>query len=147
MKTRIYIYLTAAILIAMCSINSYAQSRSQQELRFEVPFAFNVGETHFSAGQYRACIINPTSDRSLLRISSSTGKTKAMVLTIDVVGRASLKAKLSFRHYGNQYFLVQVWMAGDSTGLAIPTSSREKALRQQLGSKTRSYDVVAVNGF
>jgi len=68
-----------------------------------------------------------------------------MVRTTDISGWPTSKAKLTFRHYGEQYFLAQVWMASDATGFATPSSNAEKALRRQLGKAAKDVDLVAVN--
>jgi len=141
-----HIYIASLVLVVLVAISAQAQSRSNQQLRFHVPFAFNAGNNVLPAGDYRVAIVNPASDHSVLRITSSDGKS-TMIPTTDVEGWASSKAKLSFRHYGDRYFLAQVWMAGESTGLVAPTSKSEKALRQQLGISNKNFGTVAINGF
>jgi hypothetical protein len=145
MKKHVYLYFSSIILLAILGVSSQAQSRSRQQLRVNVPFAFNVGNTVLPAGEYRVNIVNPSSDLSVLLIASSDGKSKTMVKTTDVRGWATAKAKLSFRHYGSHYFLAQVWMSGEQTGLATPSSSAERAIRRQLGNANKKNDVVAVN--
>jgi hypothetical protein len=141
-----YIYIASLVLVALVAVSAQAQSRSNQQLRFRVPFAFNAGNTVLPAGEYRVTIVNPSSDKSVLRIVSSDGKS-TMIRTLDIEGWASTKAKVSFRHYGDHYFLAQVWMAGESTGLVAPTSKTEKALQQQIGMTKKKIDMVAIDGF
>lgn len=141
-----YIYIATMVLIALVSLSAQAQSRNQQQLRINVPFAFNVANKTLPAGEYRVSIVNPSSDRSVLRFTSASGES-TMVRTIDVQGWAAAKGKLSFHHYGDSYFLAQVWMAGEATGLATPTSKAEKALRKQLAKTNKNLDTVSVNGF
>jgi len=141
-----HIYIASLVLVVLVAISAQAQSRSNQQLRFHVPFAFNAGNKVLPAGDYRVTIVNPSSDHSVLRITSSDGKS-SMIQTTDVEGWASSKAKLSFRHYGDRYFLAQVWMAGEATGLVAPTAKSEKTLRQQLGISNKNFGMVAINGF
>src|SRR5690242_1387690 len=136
MKT--HIYIAFLVLVALVAVNTQAQSRTRQQLRFHAPFAFNAGNDVLPAGDYRVTIVNPSSDHSVLRITSSDGKSSTMIRTIDVEGWATAKAKLSFRRYADHYFLATVWMAGESTGLATPTSKIEKTLRQQLGLSNKN---------
>ena len=140
------IYIASLVLVILVAISAQAQSRSNQQLRFHIPFAFNAGNSVLPAGDYRMAIVNPSSDHSVLRITSSDGKSTTMIRTVDVEGWAAPKAKMSFRHYGDRYFLAQVWMAGESTGLVAPTSKSEKAIRQQLLSN-KNFGTVAINGF
>ncbi len=143
-----HIYIASLILVALVAVDVQAQSsRNNQQLRCHVTFTFNVGDTLLPAGDYRVSIVNPSSNRSLLRFTSSDGKSTTMIRMIDVDGWASSTAKLSFRLYGDRYFLAQVWMAGEATGLATPTSKTEKALRQQLGNTKKNFGTVAISGF
>lgn len=142
-----HIYIASLVLVALVAVSAQAQSRSRQQLRFNAPFAFNAGNTVLPAGEYQLTIVNPSSDHSVLRIMSSDGKFTTMIRTIDVEGWVSPKAKLSFRHYGDHYFLAQVWMAGESTGLAAPPSKNEKVLQQQLGKARKNFDTVDIKGF
>jgi hypothetical protein len=142
------IYIASLVLVALVAVSIQAQSsRNRQQLRFHATFAFNVGNTLLPAGEYRVSIVNPSSNRSILRFSSADGNSATMTQTIDVEGWASPQAKLSFRQYGDRYFLAQVWMAGEATGLATPTSKTEKALRQEMGNTKKNFSTVAINGF
>jgi len=145
MTTRFYLHVATAILIAFTAITASAQSRNRQQLRVSIPFAFNVGNTALPAGDYSVSVVNPSSDRPVLQIASRNGESTTMVQTSDVSGWANSKAKLAFRHYGNQYFLAQVWMASEATGLATPNSNLERKLRQQLGKAAKQVEMVAVN--
>jgi len=141
-----HIYIASLVLVVLVAISAQAQSRSDQQLRFHVPFAFNAGNSVLPAGDYRVKIVNPSSDHSVLRITSSDGKS-VMIRTVDVEGWAATKAKMSFRQYGGRYFLAQVWMAGEATGLVAPTSKTEKAIRQQFGLSNKNFGTVAISGF
>lgn len=145
MKKHVYIYFATMILVGVLGINAQAQSRNRQQLRVDIPFAFSVGNKSLPAGEYRIQVVNPSSDHSVLQIASLDGRTTMMVRTIDIEGSSPSRAKLTFRHYGDQYFLAQVWMAAESTGLATPSSGTEKTLRRQLGKAGKNYEVVAVN--
>ena len=142
-----HIYIASLVLVVLVAVSAHAQSRNDQQLRFHIPFAFNAGNSVLPAGDYRVAIVNPSSDHSVLRITSSDGKSTTMIRTTDVEGWAATKAKMSFRHYDDRYFLAQVWMAGESTGLVAPTSKSEKALRQQFGISNKNFGTVAINGF
>src|SRR5438093_8352086 len=118
MKKHVYIYFATLTLIGVLGISTRAQSRNRQQLRVDIPFAFNVGNTSLPAGEYRIHVVNPSSDRSVLQIASLDGRSTMMVQTTDIEGWSTSKPKLTFRRYGDQYFLAQVWMAAESTGLA-----------------------------
>ena len=145
MKNNFYLHFATALLIAALGVTANAQSRNTQRLRVNVPFAFNVGNTSMPAGEYIVSIVNPTASGSVLKISSLDGRSTAMTRTTDIIGWSTASAKLTFRHYGTRYFLAQVWMESESTGLATPRSSSEKTLQRQMGKAATNYDVVAVN--
>jgi hypothetical protein len=145
MKKHVYFYFATMILLGVLGVSTQAQSRSSQQLRVDIPFAFNVGNTLLPAGEYRVKVVNPSSDRSVLQIASLDGRTTMMVRTVDIEGWSTSRAKLTFRQYGDQYFLAQVWMAAESAGFATPHSSAEKTRRRQLGQAGKNYDLVAVN--
>jgi hypothetical protein len=145
MKNNFYLHFATALLIAVLGVTANAQSRNTQRLEVNVPFAFNVGNTSMPAGEYIVSIVNPMASGSVLKISSLDGRSTAMTRTTDIIGWSTTSAKLTFRHYGAQYFLGQVWMESESTGLTTPRSSSEKTLQRQLGKAPKDYDVVAVN--
>jgi hypothetical protein len=145
MKNNIYLHFATALLIAAVGITASAQARNQQQLHVNVPFDFNVGSKALPAGEYNVSIVNPSASSSVLKIASLDGRFTAMTRTTDIIGWSSTSAKLTFRHYGARYFLAEVWMESESTGLATPRSSSEKTLQRQLGNAATKYDVVAVN--
>ena len=147
MTKRVYFVLAALVLVTTLAINANAQSRSQQELRVDVPFAFNVGNRSLPAGEYRIRIVNPSSDCSVVQIAGVDESNRIMVLTKDITGGRPANARIAFRRYGSQYFLAQVWMAADAAGLATPHSRTEKQLQRQLGNVSKHYETVAVDAF
>ena len=146
MKKHAYIYIATLIIVGVLGVNAHAQSsRNSQRLRATIPFDFTAGNTLMPAGTYRVHVVNPSSDRSVLQIASADGKSLVMVKTIDVQGQSSENAKLTFRRYGDQYFLARVWMAAETSGFDMPSSKAEKSLRRQLGNVARTVEIVAVN--
>ena len=141
----IYLHLATAILIVVTGVSAQAQSRNRQQMHFTAPFTFNVGNSQLPAGEYTVQVINPASDHAVLQFRNLSGPASVMVRTTEIVGWANSKGKLNFRHYGDQYFLAQVWMAGETDGLAIQTSNAEKTLRQQVGQKSGLFSMLAIN--
>ena len=145
MKNNFYLHFATALLIAVLGVTANAQSRNTQRLQVNVPFAFNVGNTSMPAGEYIVSIVNPTASGSVLKISSLDGRSTTLTRTTDIIGWSTASAKLTFRHYGARYFLAEVLMESESTGLAAPKSKSEKTLQRQLGRAPTNYDVVAVS--
>lgn len=146
MKNHAYIYIATLMIVGVLSVNTQAQtSRNTQRLHVSIPFAFDAGNKILPAGDYRVQVVNPSSDHSVLQIASTDGKSSVMVKTTDIQGQSSEKAKLTFRRYGDQYFLAQVWMAAESPGFDTPSSKAEKSLRRQLGTVAKNLEIVSVS--
>ena len=73
MKKQILISLV--LLVTSLGLAATAQT-SEQQLRANVPFAFNVGRVSLPAGEYTITVVNPSSDRKGLRIRSNDGRLK-----------------------------------------------------------------------
>lgn len=100
----------------------HAQYESQVVLKVRIPFAFNVGTQTFPAGQY--------SLRPLLQNTISLRDQAGQVLTnIETnsveASKAPTTVKLLFNEYGGQYYLAQIWQAGDGIGREVVRSSTE----------------------
>jgi hypothetical protein len=145
MKRYFNVALGIVILITAISVCAHAQSRNRQQLFVEIPFAFTAGNTKLPAGEYNISIVNPSSDRSVVLIKSKDGRSTAVLQTTDINGRTTSRAKLTFRQYDSYYFLAQVWMAAETTGLSGPMSKSEKSLRRQLGITKQKTDMIAVS--
>jgi len=145
MKKHAYICIATLMIVGVLGVNTQAQSsRNMQRLHVSIPFAFDAGNKTLPAGDYRVQVVNPSSDRCVLQIASTDGKSSVLVKTTDIQGQSSEKAKLTFRRYGDQYFLAQVWMAAESSGFDTPSSKAEKSLRRQLGNVAKNLEIVAV---
>jgi len=135
MKRLFYIPLAVAVLSGVLATSAQAQTANQKQIIANVPFAFSVGKTNLPAGRYTLTVLNPTSDRRILQIRNSNGRSSAMVITTGVIGEVADSAKLVFHRYGDQYFFAQAQLAGDSTSLAAP---RHKIPHMQTGAKQPS---------
>jgi hypothetical protein len=113
------------IVLGMLVLLAVGVGQAQNEspvLKVRIPFTFNVGKQTFPAGQY--------SLRPLLQNTISLRDQAGQVLTN--IGTNSVEAskapttvKLLFNEYGGQYFLAQIWQAGDGIGREVVRSSTE----------------------
>ena len=110
-------------VLASTTTFSYGQT---SVAKADVPFAFQMGETHMPAGKY---IIRESG--FLLTVRGEAGKPAAMILANPEsrTGKASYPS-LEFERYGSNYFLTKVWN-GDSQGRALPRTKREKELARR----------------
>ena len=112
----IFVKLTVIMALALAFAAS-AQAQSAQNFKtFSVPFSFNVGSKVLPAGQYKI-----TADNQVIRVQKTDGKANAVVLSQRTPGTSHTanEPKLTFRRYGNEYYLSQVWLP-DNLGRELP---------------------------
>ena len=134
MKTQLINLITKVTLLSAMLLVTLVASAQGQSLAYNVkaniPFDFTVGEKKLPAGEYsigRAL----RSDDIALSIADVVGHTKAIRLTHAALTlHPKEKSSLVFHRYGDQYFLFQVWPAGESAGREFPVSASERAQRQ-----------------
>jgi hypothetical protein len=146
MKRFFYIIMAVVILAGVLATNVQAQSGSSQLIVANIPFTFNVGKTSLPAGKYTITVLNPTSDRRILQIRSSNGRSSAMILTSGVIGEVSENSKLVFERDGDHYYFAQAQMAGDSTSLAAPRAKTPATAKPSLGTVAKKSTVVIIAG-
>lgn len=120
MKVLRSISIVFALLLAVSA--AHAQTPA---LQAAIPFNFVVGNHVLPAGHY---LLNSnwytSSNLIALRdldepITSVTGTNACRV------SEAPKTSKLVFHRIGNEYFLYQIWVAGESTGREFPKSKLE----------------------
>ena len=95
-------------------------------LKANIPFSFSVGNETLPAGVYT---IEPQATPSVLLIRRKDSSRAVLTITLGVQARRQQdQTKLVFRRYGDQYFLAQVWTAGDTGGRELGQSRTEREL-------------------
>ena len=113
--------ITITLLFSAATL--FAQTTpSQRLMTVNIPFAFAV-ENHFlPAGEYLVLTVTP--ERSI-RIASTDGKHTAIINTVpNYASSPSANSRLVFHKYGDEYFLAQVWTAGQNVARSPLTSQR-----------------------
>ena len=111
-------------VIAALALAFVASAQAQTALNFKtfaVPFSFKVGNKVLPAGEYKI-----TADNQVIRVQQINGKENAVSLTQRTrgVNHNLSDAKLTFRRYGDQYYLSTVWLP-DSLGRELKKPRRE----------------------
>jgi hypothetical protein len=121
--------IRAAVVVASLAIPSastvlYAQNQIER-VRVDIPFAFEVGSTHLAPGTY---FLSDSQDHFLsVRGASSS----ALTMNRREASRSpATKGKVVFYTYGNQYFLREVWLKGETDYLRCPESRAERRIRK-----------------
>jgi hypothetical protein len=97
-----------AVVIAVTAVSVQAQGVGNRQT-FAVPFDFSVGRTVLPAGEYTF-----SADNQAVRIQSKDGRSHAIALPQRTLGASHIQSdvRLTFRRYGDQYYLSQVWFQG-----------------------------------
>jgi hypothetical protein len=117
-----------AVILAVMSMSPaiYAQE-SVESIEFNVPFAFEDGSQIFPPGQYT--IQMESQDILLIRGASGSG---LLLRMSDEDRQPSTTTKVVFRKYGDQYFVGEVWVEGETTHTDTVESKTEKRLASEL---------------
>jgi hypothetical protein len=107
-----------------------ASAQTTRGIKIEVPFGFDAGQKHLAAGRYTVRRVKFDSE-SVLLIQSEDKRDAAIVLT-NSGGRAPSDASLSFRLYGDRYFLTSVSMPGTASVRAVPKTGGERRIAHTL---------------
>ena len=138
---------SARTLITICLFFSaatlYAQTTSQRLMKVNIPFAFGVEDHSLPAGEYLVFTVTP--ERSI-RIVNTDGKHSAIVNTLpNYASLPSENSRLVFHRYGNEYFLAQVWTAGQDVA-RNPLSSKKAMESASSGERPETFTVFALIG-
>jgi hypothetical protein len=144
MKKQVYMIATMIMVLTVAGLSSAkAQTSGAQQITANIPFAFNVGEKSFPAGEYTVVCTNTASDRKVLQLRGKDGS--ILVQTNSVIGQTNEEAKLIFNRYGDRYYFSQAWLAADNTGMQVSKSRSEKATANELASIKRATEMVALS--
>jgi len=127
-------------IIAALALAFVASAQAQTALNFKtfaVPFSFKVGNKVLPAGEYKI-----TAENQIIRVQKINGKENAVSLTQRTRGTNHnlSDSKLTFRRYGDQYYLSQVWLP-DSLGRELRKPQREAT------DVAANYSIVEIVGY
>jgi hypothetical protein len=122
------VFAMAGLLVLLVGGMIYAQA--EPRIIANIPFAFIAGNKTLPAGEYT--IDRPNSNEPDTLLIRSADKHIAFFLNAENVEARQTpnRTELVFNEIGDQYFLSQVWMAGEDTGREIPKPRAERELEQ-----------------
>jgi hypothetical protein len=107
-------------------------AQSDVTLVANVPFEFVAGKTTFPAGQYEV----KQAQTNVVVIRALDGRQTAFVATEAAnAGKTQEQSKLVFNHYGNEYFLSQLWTVGADIGREVPPTRGEREAARTAGRR------------
>jgi len=130
MKKQLFALLSLGLLLATTS--AYAQTMAYAvNLKVNVPFNFVVTGETLPGGEYT--IRSEPNIEHALSINAAGQNPRVFLANpcLTLKGRKrSDQVKLVFHRYGDQYFLSEIWMVGNSVGQQLPKSRRELEMAQ-----------------
>ena len=140
-KTFSMLMLLAVVSLAATVVSA----QSARRIVATVPFNFIVGDTEMPAGTYG---VTPAPTGSgILRITGAENSKTVLRLSSSLHRNNAGRGKLVFHRYQDQYFLSEIWVAGETDGRQLFKSSREKTMkRDQMASNPskQAYQVIEV---
>ena len=145
MKTLLLIVVASSLL----AISGETPARAQvvDEIVADIPFGFTVRDTTMPAGEYT--IKRPyAASEGVMEIRSMDGHARMVFLVESAqIGRVPDQTELIFDRVGDQYFLSEIFEAGNNIGVELPKSRAERKLEKEGAAiQIRSVDVPAQNG-
>ena len=134
--------ITICLLFTATAITLSAQTTpSQRLMTVNIPFAFSVENHSLPEGEYMIFTVTP--ERSI-RIVSRDGKHSAIVNTLpNYANLPSGNSRLVFHRYGDEYFLTQVWTAGQDVA-RNPLSTKRAMEIAGSGGNPQTFTVLAL---
>jgi hypothetical protein len=131
----------AGLIAAVLAIASSAPAAQAQDAGFaakmNVPFAFQTASgQRFAPGVYT---IRMNDGQSMLIRSNTTSGLAITQLASD--GLPATQGKAVFTHYGDQYFLRSVWVAGNTSHLICNSSKAERKSQIAAGKTSTAVEV------
>jgi hypothetical protein len=114
-----------SLLLTVSAATVHAQSKHSI---INVPFSFTVGHKTLPAGEYTVAPNRKDSNSSWL-IQNIKGQDSVLFTTSFVwTSETSDDTRLVFNNYDGQYFLSQIWNAGDNSGRELHMPRLERQL-------------------
>jgi hypothetical protein len=126
------------VVIALVTVGTQVQGQSlAYGIRANIPFDFSVADKKLPSGKYSIGRTRQSSDDSVLAITDGDGRSKAIRLSISVQTLSPKEhSTFVFHRYGDQYFLFQVWIAGEATGREFVKSRSEREIQSNLAANS-----------
>ncbi|HEX7956948.1 MAG TPA: hypothetical protein VF508_08405 [Pyrinomonadaceae bacterium] len=117
--------IVAAVLLAVP-----ARAQTGRAVTVQIPFDFAAGGRQLPAGRYTVRRVRFDSESALI-IRGERGGAAAVVLTNRGRGGPE-RASLTFRQYGDRYFLAGVSMPGTASVRELPKTGGERRAEREL---------------
>ena len=114
MKATVLRFTAILAVVMAVTASAYAQGMTAKRSNFVVPFEFKVGGKVLAPGEYSV-----SAESEVIKIQSKDGKQHIAQLPKGKIGNGrETQSKLTFKRYGDEYYLAQVWLP-DGIGRVI----------------------------
>jgi hypothetical protein len=113
------------VALGLLLVVSAAKAQSTN-VRANIPFDFVVGDQTMSAGNYLVSSI--VEGRGITVRNTENRESKVILTQASEKLNPSDKTVLIFHRMGDEYFLSQIWVEGNTRGVSLPQSKTEKLM-------------------
>jgi hypothetical protein len=121
-----------AALVAIASASTMLHAQNTIRAQVDVPFSFDYGTNHFGRGTY---LISMNGDNSLMVYNRDTRQTAMVVAKLQWRPATSKSSQVTFRKYGDRWFMEEVAIAGNETTVSVYPSKAERQAARELASR------------
>jgi hypothetical protein len=134
MKKQISIVFVMLGLLATIAAPSIRAQFTDVTIRVDIPFDFTVGDTTLPPGKYIITAPEPP-DPHILELRSDDGRIGVLFIANTAQAtRPPEQTELVFKHIGGRYFLSQIWVQGENSGVQLPNPRPELKLEEKEGN-------------
>ena len=136
----------ASSLVAL-SVETTARAQVVDSIVADIPFAFTIRNMTMPPGQYTIKRAYALSE-GVMEITSMSGHERmAFLVDTAYLSKRPDQTELIFDRVGDQYFLSEIFEAGDSTWVELPKSRTERELEKEgVVNQIRSVNVIVKCG-
>lgn len=141
MKGKIIKRLTILSLVSMftlCAAVASADAQNLRPIKAKIPFAFSLGDKELAAGEYTFSRLSGFANNKTMLVSMGSSTPMFRSILEAQILTPKNKSTLVFHRYGKQYFLEQIWTAGERDGTQLPESRGERKIRRKLAQTRQS---------
>jgi hypothetical protein len=111
------------LTLALSAVPGHAEDGAK--MKATIPFNCVVGNKELKAGDY---VIEVSLGSTALSFRSEDGDVQQIAFTSQIeTNKTGNRERLLFHHYGDQYFLSQVWLSGNENGQELRRGVQEKS--------------------
>jgi len=127
--------LMVVLTLSLFAIEGVIRARAQvvDTIGADVPFGFTIRDHTLPAGSY--AIKRLDSQPGVMEIRDADGERVLLFLTGSAQSAKEPKqTELIFDRFGDQYFLAEIFEAGNGAGAQVPKSRAERSLEKQIAT-------------